>query len=299
MSFSITNNSAVAVITSIGTLTAKDGSFTVGSGSFPLFSGDTVSGTNTTIANGNGSNQASILLFLQQGNAQLELYVNGSLVSAGDYSSGLVELKGPILLASDTIAIAVDEAELPVPSPTPTNTATPTGTAAVTPTQTPTNTGTPTPTPTASGSASTPYVLKNVFFYGVSGVISGITGNITANGSPMIKSGTTTNDTVEFQQANFPLVSTASTFNLTLSASPEAGYVLVDDGTAGLYDKIVMTGWTYYDVLGQTRFSGTSLFFSGNTQLPYTENGSVIFDGTYYNLGGAFDTGYFNIQPTP
>lgn len=149
MSFQITNNSANAVVTKIETLSSTYGSLTISSGSFPLLSGDTISGTNTEINNGKGSPEGSILLFLEQGNAQIEYYLNGILISALDYSSGLIEIKGPIVQAGDTIVINVDEAILPVPSPTPSSTsqptATPTPTATLTPTITPTPSSTPAP----------------------------------------------------------------------------------------------------------------------------------------------------------
>ena len=146
MSFSITNNSADAVVTKIETLSTAYGSFTVTSGSFPLLSGDTISGTNTEINNGKGSPEGSILLFLVKGNAQIEYYLNGILISANDYSSGLIEIKGPIIQPGDTVSINVDEAVLPVPSPTPS--VTPTAQPTATPTGTPSATATPTPSAT-------------------------------------------------------------------------------------------------------------------------------------------------------
>lgn len=150
MSFSITNNSADAVVTKIETLSTAYGSFTVTSGSFPLLSGDTISGTNTQINNGMGSPEGSILLFLVKGNAQIEYYLNGNLISANDYSSGLIEIKGPIIKPGDTVAINVDEAVLPVPSSTPAVTPSVTPTMTVTPTQTPSTTPTMTPTPSST-----------------------------------------------------------------------------------------------------------------------------------------------------
>lgn len=159
MSFSITNNSANAVVTKIETLSSTYGSFTVTSGSFPLLSGDTISGTNTEINNQKGSPDGSILLMLVSGNAQIEYYLNGVLISANDYSSGLIEIKGPIIQPGDVITINVDEAELPVPSPTPS--ITPSTTPGPTPSMTPSSTpaSTPTPTPSSTPSVITPSTL--------------------------------------------------------------------------------------------------------------------------------------------
>lgn len=137
MSFSITNNSANAVVSDISTPSSTYGTFTISSGSFPLLSGQTISGTNTAISNLKGSQYGTIQIFLQQGDAQIELYVNGSLYSANDYSSGIASVQCPPLSAGDTIAINIDEADLPVPSPTP----------SVTPSSTPSVTPTPSPTP--------------------------------------------------------------------------------------------------------------------------------------------------------
>lgn len=143
MSFTLNNNSATAVITDITTPSSTYGSFTISSGSFPLLSGDTISGTNTLISDLKGSPYGTIQLFIQQGDAQIEVYVNNVLYSALDYSSGIASIQVPILQTGDTIVINIDDADLPVPSPTP----------SVTPTNTPTMTptSTPQPTPTPSG----------------------------------------------------------------------------------------------------------------------------------------------------
>lgn len=154
MSFQITNNSANAVVTKIEALSSTYGSFTVTSGSFPLLSGDTIGGTNTEINNGKGSPEGSILLFLEQGNAQIEFYVNGILISANDYASGMIEIKGPILQSGDTISISIDEAILPIPSPTPSPTPSFTPTMTVTMTPSPTETVTPSVTETVTPSPS-------------------------------------------------------------------------------------------------------------------------------------------------
>lgn len=164
MSFSITNNSADAVVTKIETLSTAYGSFTVTSGSFPLLSGDTISGTNTQINNGMGSPEGSILLFLVKGNAQIEYYLNGNLISANDYSSGLIEIKGPIIQPGDTVTINVDEAVLPVPSPTPSSTPAVTVTPTATVTQTPSTTPTMTPTPSSTPPIVNPSTLGALFW---------------------------------------------------------------------------------------------------------------------------------------
>jgi len=149
MSFSITNYSATAVITDISTPSSTYGTFTISSGSFPLLSGQTISGTNTEINNLKGSPYGTISLFLDQGDAQIEVYINSVLYSALDYSSGIVEIQVPILQSGDVIGINIDEADLPVPSATPTSTPTNTPTMTVTPTNTQTATPTATPTPSA------------------------------------------------------------------------------------------------------------------------------------------------------
>ena len=160
MSFSITNNSANAVVTAISTPSSTYGEFTITSGSFPLLSGDTISGTNTAINNLKGSPYGTIQIFLQQGDAQIEMYINGTLYSALDYSSGIAEVQVPILSAGDTIAINIDEADLPVPSVTPSNT------PAVTPTPTPSTTpaATPTPTPSSTPTFIDPASLGAIFW---------------------------------------------------------------------------------------------------------------------------------------
>lgn len=156
MSFSITNNSASAVITKLSSIGSSFGTFTITGGTFPLLSGDTISGTNTTIDNTGGSPYGTLQLFLKSGSAQLEVYVNNVLISAESYSSGIVEILIPIITSGSTLVVNVDEADLPTPSLTPSNTPTNTPTPSVTPTNTvtpsitPTNTETPTTTPTPS-----------------------------------------------------------------------------------------------------------------------------------------------------
>ena len=152
MSFSITNNSASAVITQLSSIGSSFGVFTITGGTFPLLSGDTISGTNTTIDNTKGSPYGTLQLFLKSGSAQLEVYVNNVLISAESYSSGIAEVLIPIITSGETLVVNVDEADLPTPSQTPSNTPTPSITPSITPTQTgtpsvtPTTTSTPTPT---------------------------------------------------------------------------------------------------------------------------------------------------------
>ena len=155
MSFTITNNSANAVVGDISTNSSTYGSFTITSGSFPLLSGDTITGTNTLISNLKGSPYGTILLYLQQGDAQIEVYINSTLYSALDYSSGIASIQVPIIQAGDTIQINIDEADLPTPSMTPT----PSVTAQPTATPTPSVTPTLTPTPSATQSIFNPQTL--------------------------------------------------------------------------------------------------------------------------------------------
>lgn len=150
MSFSIKNNSANSVISAISTLSSSYGSLSVTGGTFPLLSGDTITGTNTEINNQKGSPDGSILLFILEGNAQIEVYINSVLFSALSYSSGNAEIKIPILQSFDSLEIFVDESDLPSPSPTPSVTPTKTITPTVTATNTPTPSVTPTNTPTPS-----------------------------------------------------------------------------------------------------------------------------------------------------
>ena len=187
MSFSITNNSANAVVTDITTLSSTYGEFTITSGSFPLLSGDTISGTNTAINNLKGSPYGTIQLFLQQGDAQIEIYINGTLYSAKDYSSGIAEVLVPILTSGDTIGINIDEADLPVPSPTP----------SITPSNTPSMTPTSTPTPTPSPAAVTdPNSLNAIFWLDysdpayVSGAPSQVQGIANRTGNPAFSADT-------------------------------------------------------------------------------------------------------------
>lgn len=162
MSFSITNNSATAVVTDISTASSTYGTFSVTSGSFPLVSGQTISGTNTLISNLKGSPYGTIQLFLDSGDAQIEVYINSVLYSALAYSSGIASIQVPILQVGDTIQINIDEADLPTPSMTPTPSVTAQPTATPTPSVTPTYTPTPTNTPSSTPSVITPASLSAI-----------------------------------------------------------------------------------------------------------------------------------------
>lgn len=297
MGFSITNNSATAVITSIGALSSTYGSFTVTSGTFPLFSGQTVSGTNTEINNDMGSPEGSIQLFLLNGDAQIEYYVNGNLISANDYSSGIIELKGPILQAGDTIGINVDEADLPVPSPTP----------SVTPTMTVTPTGTPGPTPSVTPSATPAYKIggNTAFYYAAddSTTISGITGNLFVNGSQLSKRSVLSNKQVDFTGGTLSITLGATLSTLEFSASPVGAYYIADDGISGVYDKQIMSGFTRTASGATTEtYTGVTRYLTGTTVLPYTENTTITVNKNTKLItipGASYSAGYFLVLPTP
>lgn len=317
MSFSIVNNSALAVITSINTQTTTDGSFTVTSGSFPLFSGQTVSGTNTTIQNRNGSDESTILLFLQQGNAQINLYVNGTLISANDYSSGIIEVKAPILLSSDVVSLQVDETELPSPSPTPTvtstNTPTPSVTPPVTPTNTPTNTGTPTPTPSATQSIIN-YKINGygIFACDYSSNLSGATGaTLTISGQtfPVVGYQVSPPDwnfganTVNVNQSS----AVGSGTTIEASFSVPAGYAICNGDGLGFWNKSIVTfGAKTATVGGKDRYIAKWDYYSGSTFV-FTETSStyaievnpVLKRIDLLLTGGLTEAGYFAILPSP
>lgn len=188
MSFTITNNSANAVITSLSSPAEAYGVFTITGGTFPLFSGDSISGTNTVIRDEEGSPYGTMLLFVQQGSAQIEVYIDGQLYSALDYSSGIAEVQIPILQVDDIMNVSVDESELPVPSPTPS--ITPSNTPTPTPSQTPAPTTTPTPTPSNASvspqSLGASYYIDltnsaNVTLSGATTIISAVKDLVTNN----------------------------------------------------------------------------------------------------------------------
>jgi uncharacterized delta-60 repeat protein len=109
MSFSISNTSSSAVITEITTPSSVTGELTITSGSLPLSVGGTVSGTNTTIDNQKGSPYGTFQMFLKQGDALIDTYVNNTLYSSEKYGSGIVEIQTPIIDASDSLTMAVSD----------------------------------------------------------------------------------------------------------------------------------------------------------------------------------------------
>ena len=109
MSFSISNTSASAVITDITTPSSVTGELTITSGSLPLSAGGLISGTNTTIDNQKGSPYGTFQMFLQQGDALIDTYVNNTLYSSERYSSGIVEVQTPIITSGDSLTMAVSD----------------------------------------------------------------------------------------------------------------------------------------------------------------------------------------------
>jgi uncharacterized delta-60 repeat protein len=111
MGFAISNTSAAAVITSISTPSSITGELTITSGSLPLVQGDFISGSNTTITDTGGSPFGSIEMFLQQGDAQIDTFVNNTLYSSDRYGSGFISLQTPILQSSDSLTMSVSDAD--------------------------------------------------------------------------------------------------------------------------------------------------------------------------------------------
>lgn len=160
MALTLTNSSQ-AVITQIAGVPDGISTFTLTSGSLPLFSGDSLSADNTTIINNEytffGSQNGQISLFIQQGACQIDLIVNGVLISSTDSSSGWVTIVTPVLTQADNISIDLKNEILPPPSQTPTPSVTP----SLTPTNTPTNTVTPSITPSITPSETPPSVTPS------------------------------------------------------------------------------------------------------------------------------------------
>jgi uncharacterized delta-60 repeat protein len=111
MSFSISNTSASAVITKLSTPSSVTGELTITSGSLPLVEGDFISGTNTEITNTKGSQYGTIQMFLQQGDVQIDTFVNNSLYSTDTYGSGMISVQTPILQSSDSLTMAVSDSD--------------------------------------------------------------------------------------------------------------------------------------------------------------------------------------------
>jgi uncharacterized delta-60 repeat protein len=111
MSFSISNTSASAVITTLSTPSSVTGELTITDGSLPLVVGDLISGTNTEITNTKGSQYGTIQMFLQQGDAKIDTYVNNTLYSTDTYGSGMISVQTPILQSGDSLTMAVSDAD--------------------------------------------------------------------------------------------------------------------------------------------------------------------------------------------
>ena len=109
MSFSISNTSSSAVITDITTPSSVTGELTITSGSLPLSVGGMVSGTNTTIDNQKGSPYGTFQMFLKQGDALIDTYVNNTLYSSEKYGSGIVEIQTPIIQSGDSLTMSVSD----------------------------------------------------------------------------------------------------------------------------------------------------------------------------------------------
>ena len=109
MSFSISNTSASAVITTLSTPSSVTGELTITDGSLPLVVGDLISGTNTEITNTKGSQYGTIQMFLQQGDAKIDTFVNNTLYSTDTYGSGMISVQTPILQSGDSLTMAVSD----------------------------------------------------------------------------------------------------------------------------------------------------------------------------------------------
>jgi uncharacterized delta-60 repeat protein len=109
MSFSISNTSASAVITTLSTPSSVTGELTITSGSLPLVEGDLISGTNTEITNTKGSPYGTIQMFLQQGDVSIDTFVNNTLYSTDTYGSGIISVQTPILQSGDSLTMAVSD----------------------------------------------------------------------------------------------------------------------------------------------------------------------------------------------
>lgn len=109
MSFSISNTSEAAVITTLSTPSSVTGDVTITGGTLPLFVGGLISGSNTEINNTKGSPYGSILMMLQQGDVSIDTFVNNTLYSTDTYGSGLISVQTPILESSDSLTMAVSD----------------------------------------------------------------------------------------------------------------------------------------------------------------------------------------------
>jgi hypothetical protein len=142
---------AETTITNISSAPDQSNTFTITGGTFPLRPGNTdITGTYTTINDGFGSQTGTIFMFLIEGGAHIDYFVNGSKVFGGDFGSGFAQIPGPIVTNQDlifNIYNIIEPSPTPTISSTPTNTPTPSITPTITVTPTITATRTPTPTP--------------------------------------------------------------------------------------------------------------------------------------------------------
>ena len=299
MSFTLTNNSALAIVTDLTTYAPPYGVFTITSGSLPVASGQTISGTNTTITNEGDSPYGTIQIFLVKGNAQIELFINGTLYSALSYASGICSINVPILTSSDSIIINIDETELPTPSNTPstTPTNTPTQTIAVSPTET----NTPTPTP-----SSTPYpiVEPNLWFDASDSttmnlILSGGTtfiSELTSKGSSNWTLTGQTSDRYPTYSASTSFPGSPNIIRFTPNATASLRKALV------AFDRPVLThtGSTIFVVWSNP--AGTPAFqnqlYSGDTNGFLAQSGSNIFDRLQFaGFAGGTNINNTNIYP--
>lgn len=119
--FSIQMVGTGATITQLYGQPNLDSTFTLTGGSLPFQGGVTYTGTHIGVNNNIdeyfGLNQGSIFMFLLDGYASISYSINGSEISNLNYSSGVVELKGPIVQSSDDITIVVTSLEPAPPTP--------------------------------------------------------------------------------------------------------------------------------------------------------------------------------------
>jgi uncharacterized delta-60 repeat protein len=85
------------------------GELSITEGSLPLVQGDLISGTNTEITNTKGSQYGTIQMFLQQGDVNIDTYVNNTLYSTDTYGSGLISVQTPILQSGDSLTMSVSD----------------------------------------------------------------------------------------------------------------------------------------------------------------------------------------------
>jgi hypothetical protein len=283
MPFTLTNNSALAVVTEFTTYAPPYGVFTITSGSLPLYSGQTISGTNTTIADGSNSPYGTIQIFLVKGNAQIEVFINGTLYSALSNSSGLCSIRIPILSPTDDLIVNVDESELPTPSNTPSNT--PTQTCTPTIAVSPTETSTPTPTPTITPS-STPYpIVQPSLWFDASDsstmnlILSGGTtliSQITSKGTETWTLTGSTSDRYPTYSASTSLPGSPNIIRFTPNASTGLRKALLSFDNTPLLHSGSTTFVVWSQPAGTPAF--TNQLYSGTTTGLLAQNGSIILD---------------------